>query len=174
MANFGWVGVFSIIKELKGQTILNFKNQERWAIDLLLRLSPWTHPFQHFLRVASGRPHLLKHMVCRQHATYNKHRPKDVNVVQFKIMCPASSCVLYSRPADGWEAVRPWNSYTQSRTLASQGNRAIVHQLPGNTQLKMAVNFPVMNFSSTECSSDHVHAIHGCLHTPNEASWLQI
>lgn len=113
-------------------------------------VSPWTHPFQHFLRVASGRPHPLKHMVCRQHATYDKHRPKDVNVVQFKIMCPASSCVLYSRPADGWEAVRPWNSCTQSRTSASQGNRAIVHQLPGNTQLKMAVNFPVMNFSFTD------------------------
>lgn len=67
-------------------------------------------------------------------------------------MCPASSCVLYSRPADGWEAVRPWNSCTQPRTLASQGNRAIVHQLPGNTQLKLAVNFSVLNFSSNDAS----------------------
>ena len=48
------------------------------------------------------------------------------------------------------ERLRPGNSRSQHRTLASQGNRAIVHQVPGNTQLKLAVNFPVMNFSSSD------------------------
>lgn len=51
---------------------------------------------------------------------------------------------------DGQGAVRPGNSRSQHRTMASQGSRAIVHQVPGNAQLKLAVNFPVMNFSSSD------------------------